>query len=113
MSALKYKIFRSHFVTLVLKRATWSMQNLPAPEGYGWEREGETLIPIMTDNLPAPLATIELSVCGCKSDCSTNRCRCAKHDLPCTDMCKCNECLNTGDKDEEIELESDDDEYDN
>ena len=85
-----------------------SIQGLPSPEGYGWDREDERLIPIMTDNLPAPLAMIELSACGCRSDCLSNRCRWRKHSLPCTDMCKCKGCLNTGDEGEEIELESDD-----
>ena len=33
------------------------------------------------DDLPAPLALIELSVCACKSDCSTNRCKCRKKQL--------------------------------
>ena len=43
----------------------------------------------MTDNLPAPLALIELSVYGCNGDCSTQRRKCFKNNLVCTDMCKC------------------------
>ena len=71
MSALKYKIFRSHFICLVLKRSHMAIQNLPPPQNYGWELNGESLDPILIDNLPAPLGLIELSVCGCNGDCST------------------------------------------
>ena len=94
MSALKYKIFRSHFVCLVLKRSDVPIQNLPPPESYGWELNNRSLDPIMTDNLPAPIALIELSVCSCKGDCSNKRCKCLKNELVCTDMCKCNGCTN-------------------
>ena len=73
MSALKYKIFRSHFVCMVLKRAHLPIQNLPSPEGYGWELNGNSLDPIMTDNLPAPIGLIELSVCNCESGCASKR----------------------------------------
>ena len=90
---------------MVLKRSHLSKQNLPSPEGYGWELNGTCLDPIMTDNLPAPLALIELSVCSCKGDCSTRRCKCFKNALVCTDMCKCQECKNNDtfeDVDQEI-----------
>ena len=94
MSALKYKIFRCHYVTKVLKSSHKPLQNLPDPCSFGWEMINESLKPIMTDNLPAPLAMIELSVCGCKSNCISNRCLCHKNNFPCTDMCKCKDCDN-------------------
>lgn len=113
-SALKYRIFRCHFVSMVLKRSHLPEQRLPSPEAYGWEREGDTLVPIMTGNLPAPLALIELSVCKCKSNCSTKRCKCFKNDLVCTDMCKCSSCENDGNRDDaddesDVALSSDED----
>ena len=85
--AFKYKVFRSHFVTMV--RAHLPIQNLPPTINYGWENVDSSLNPILTHDLPAPLALIELSVCACKSDCSTNRCKCRKNGFVCTDMCKC------------------------
>ena len=57
-STLKYKIFRSHYVALVLKRSHLSLQNLPPPEYFGWEKIDGELVPIMTDCLPAPMALI-------------------------------------------------------
>ena len=49
---------------------------------------------MMTDELPAPIALVELSVCNCKTHCNNNRCKCYKNNLPCTDMCKCVNCEN-------------------
>ena len=48
-----------------------------------------SLGPVMKDNLLATLALIELSICNCKGDCSTRRCKCFKNSLLWTDMCKC------------------------
>ena len=84
---------------MVLKRAHFSIQNLPSPEGYGWELNSSLLDPIMTDNLPAPISLIELSVCNCESRCASKRCRCLKNNLMCTDMCKCQNCKNADDLD--------------
>ena len=113
-SALKYKVFRCHFVTMVLRKSLVAIQNLPPPEGFGWEKIEDSLQPIMNDNLPAPIALIELSMCGCKTVCTTNRCKCRKNGLPCTDMCKCLNCKNDGteDDDSDSDLEFDDEEID-
>ena len=115
--ALKFKIFRSHFVTLVLRRSLLPLQRLPSPLSYGWElsNSDECIIATMTDELPAPLALNELSVCGCKSKCSTNRCKCYKNHLACTDMCKCCDCENNTEEHSADEIDNysyDDDEYD-
>ena len=109
-AAFKYKVFRSHFFTLVLRRSLVALQNLPNPLNYGWEMINNTISPIMTDELPAPLALIELSVCGCKTTCNSNRCKCFKNKLNCTDMCKCTNCENDG-VDNEDEDEQEDPEY--
>ena len=66
-----------------------SLQNLPPPEDFGCEKIDGELVPIMTNCLPAPMALIELSVCSCILNCKTNRCKCRKNNLTCTDMCKC------------------------
>lgn len=108
MSALKYKIFRCHFITMVLKRSHVAFQHLPLPESFGWERTDDALTPIMTDSLPAPIALIELSTCSCKSSCKTKRCRCKKYGLVCTDMCKCKNCQNNGESDDDFEIDSND-----
>ena len=48
----------------MLKRSHLSLQNLPPPEDFGWEKIDDELVPIKTDCLPAPMALIELSVCA-------------------------------------------------
>ena len=70
--ALKHKIFCSHYVTLTLKHAAVSKQNLSSFLNSGWEIVWNTIMPILTDNLLAPLALIELSACSCKTGCKTN-----------------------------------------
>lgn len=110
-AALKYKIFRCHYVALVLRRSLQTIQDLPSQLNFGWESSGNAYTPIMTDELPAPLALIELSVCSCTTKCSTNRCKCKKNNLQCTDMCKCVDCENdnmSDGSDKEIEYESED-----
>ena len=86
-AALKYQIFRCHYIALVL-------QELPSPLSYSWECYGDTYKTTMTDELPAPIALIELSVCACKTKCVNDRCKCRKNKLQYTDMCKCIDCAN-------------------
>lgn len=111
-SALKYRIFRAHYVALVLKRCCEPFQNLPDATGYGWEIENETLVPILTDELPAPTGLIELSMCSCKTNCETNRCSCKKNSLVCTEMCKCSDTCNNCETYDGTASDSEDDDVD-
>lgn len=107
--ALKYKIFRSHFIAMVLKRSHQPLQSLPIPDDYGWETEQGSFSPIMTRNLPAPVALIEMSSCSCQTGCKTNRCGCKKkNNLTCTDLCKCKDCENFDDDDTDIHIDVND-----
>ena len=81
---------------------------LSDPVYYGWEKDGGVYIPVMTDQLPAPIAVIEMSVCKCNQGCANQRCKCRKNKLVCTEMCQCSECENVV-NDSENEWESDDD----
>ena len=78
-AALKYKIFRSHYVTLVLRRAYLAITNIPLPLGHGWDAKDDVYVPTRTDELPVLLELMELSVCGCKTRESTIRCKCIKN----------------------------------
>ena len=63
--------------------------------------------PVMTSLQPAPDAILHLVKCGCsKERCSSNRCRCRKAGLNCTDLCNCSN------EDDACENVSDDDHYD-
>ena len=43
----------------------------------------------------------EMMSCGCKKKCDTKKCACVSNGLLCTDMCKCDSCVNRTD-DEEV-----------
>ena len=89
-----------------------SKQKLSSFLNYGWEIVENNITPIMTDNLPALLAVVELSACGYKTGSKTNCCRCKKSGFTCTDMCNCVLCENNDcwmeDKDNVFEEEADD-----
>ena len=115
-AALKYNICRCHYIALILRKLLLTMQERLSPLIYGWENYGDTYKAIMEDELPAPIALIELSVCTCKTKCvgvekMWKRCKCRKNKLQCTDMCKCINCANDDTQeqlDEEDELILDD-----
>ena len=88
-ATLKYKIFRSHYVTLVLRRGYLAITNLPSPLGHGCEAKDDVYVSIRTDELPVSLELMELIVCDCKTSRNTMRCKCIKNQLMCTDLCKC------------------------
>ena len=91
-TALKYNIYRYHYVTLVLHRSLSTIQNLPSPWNYGWH--GEAYLPILTDELLASISLTEMSMYSCKTKCGTNRCKFRKNVSWCADMCKCVDCEN-------------------
>ena len=98
-AALKYNICRCHYIALILRKSLLTMQERLSPLIYGWENYGDTYKAIMEDELPAPIALVELSVCTCKTKCvgvekMWKRCKCRKNKLQCTDMCKCINCAN-------------------
>ena len=72
MRAFKWKVLRVHYLTLVWKR---SLQNFEAEYSdllqFGWKSNLDNsghlpLIAVVTEELPAPEATLELTYCGCK-----------------------------------------------
>ena len=96
LSTLKYRIYRTYYAALILKKCTSSIQNLPRPCGFGWESDNGNLVPIMIGDLPAPTDFIELIMCSCKTGCSSGRCTCKKNNLSCTEMCKGSDaCVNS------------------
>ena len=106
-SALKFKIHRSHYVSLIWRSSDISRPCLPNPEIYGWEATDCGLSAVMTDALPAP-KVIEMTICRCKSNCQTKRCMCNKNDLKCSEMCLCVDCQN----DDQYESPTDSDDSD-
>ena len=62
---------------------------------YEWYYDEGKLLPVISINkLPAPTNMTPLTICSCKSTCNSNRCRCKKRYLNCSDACKCLNCEN-------------------
>ena len=112
-AALKYKILRAHHVTMMCKTSDRPNPELPDPCSFGWQNVDGIVQPVLTDELPAPEASIEMCMCKCnKTRCSTNYCICFKNDLVCTEMCLCKQCENDGQMDNGQFGESDDEIFD-
>jgi len=54
---------------------------------WGWKEKDGQLLPISTDEDPAPTYLIEMIRCNCKTGCNTSRCTCRKQGLECTSVC--------------------------
>ena len=47
-------------------------------------------------------------MCGCKANCTSNRCKCLKNNLICTDTCKFENCQNIDDSSKQNDGDNDD-----
>ena len=71
------------------KSYTVNLPALPEITENGWKIVSSTYFPIMTTELPAPKAVLELTKCACTKGCTSMQCSCKKNGLPCTPLCKC------------------------
>ena len=86
-AALRQAIMRANYQALIWNNDIVAKPELPSPDEFGWKREEDKWVPVMTTLFPAPEAVIELVRCGCsKSRCSSSRCNCKKAQLRCTDL---------------------------
>ena len=60
-AAFRQHVYRAHYTAMVWYRNTVNYQDLPPPDGYGWKKEDELYVPVMTMNSPAPKAVNKLS----------------------------------------------------
>ena len=88
-TAAKFHSFRVFYQLMEWKGGSEHMD----PKDWGWHVLDGRLMPIMTDQPVAPSELLDVVRCSCKKDCSTNRCTCKKHGLPCTSIC--GECRGT------------------
>jgi len=68
------------------------------PKDWGWHVLDGRFMPIMTDWPAAPPEILDVVCCSCKKDCSTKKCTCKKHGLPCTAIwgeCRGTSCTNS------------------
>lgn len=55
----------------------WLGNQLP-PKMWGWERKKSNLVPVLTNEPPAPQKIVDLTFCKRTKDCSSARCTCKK-----------------------------------
>ena len=86
-NAVRFHILRAHFQAYIWYRAPVKRSIDIVPETYGYAKEDDELVPIITDKdilhekLPMP--------CNCKKCKSDKTCICRKNDLPYSEYCKC------------------------
>jgi hypothetical protein len=81
---------RANYQAIIWNNDIVANPNLPCPKDFGWKEDVGHLIPVMTNQLPAPEAVLQLIRCNCtKSFCATLKCKCKSNNLPCTDLCSC------------------------
>ena len=86
--ALYEAILRSHYQMIVWNNDKVCCASLPQPDEFGWEKREDECVPVMTKEVPAPEAIVQLVKCGCqKNRFSNNRCHCRKSGLNCTYLC--------------------------
>ena len=89
---------RAHLIAMIGKGYKIPKPIISPLEDNGWEKsEDGIILPVRSLQLPAPQAIVELVKCGCRGQCSINRCSCIKNKLSCTSLCKCNDCSNIQD----------------
>lgn len=93
-AAFLQHILRVNFVCKRDKSYTEYSPQLPVITENGWTSISGTLFPVMCEELPAPKAVLELTKCGCTTGCIRRSCGCLKNTLPCTPLCKCEDCEN-------------------
>ncbi|KAG5879715.1 hypothetical protein JTB14_000393 [Gonioctena quinquepunctata] len=85
----------------------WLGNELP-PQECGWKHVGDTLVPITTEDPPAPEILLKIIFCRCTKDCGSGKSGCRKAMLNCSTAClHCQgKCLNN------VPVDEDDDEDD-
>jgi len=74
--------------------------------------QGQSFVPIMTDEEAGPQDLLQIIRCGCKGSCDNNRCTCRKAGLNCIASCReCHGslCSNTKIDDDESDDDLDED----
>ena len=79
---------RANYITLTWKRLIESLDpTLPNLTENGW---GSDFVSLMTDELPAPAFSLELTICRTKkTHCANNQCLYHKNQLQCSEACHC------------------------
>ena len=87
--ALHQAIARAHYQAMVWYQDYVPNPQMPPATEYGWEAEGDQLVPVTTRDPPAPATITQLIKCGCKKSQCTSHCSCRSQNLNRSEMCMC------------------------
>ena len=68
---------KSQYRTKIFSLANLDIQ--ASPENYGWEKDNNTWLPVITKLPPVPESIIHLVKCGCTKQCASNQSQCRKN----------------------------------
>ena len=78
----QFKYYALHAPDPMLRVRLSTSQVPPISHEHGWAKGNGKLTVIMTDLLPAPVASLELATCSCKkSKCESKKCSCKRLDI--------------------------------
>ena len=112
-AALRPAIMRAHYQAIIWNSDIIANPTLPDPTEFGFDLVDGHYKPVMTSLPPAPQAVLDLVKCSCKKTrCTTNRCKCRKNGLNCTDLCSCCEDCESCDNSADTVLSEDEEDSD-
>ena len=88
--AIVQHILRAHLQANIWQQDLNANPKCLDPTTHGWTlKENRTYHPVVSTVPPAPEAVVELVKCSCVASRCSGRCSCKSHNLPCTELCKC------------------------
>ena len=87
--AFAQHVKRCRFQTFIWISSDQGMPNIADPNGNGWRLVNGKLDIIYTEREPVPENFRKIINYFCTDNCQTNKCRCKKQKLRCTEICKC------------------------
>ena len=101
--ALLQHIKRCSYQATIHHRSLQQTIAAPSPNGYGWSVKDGAIDVVWKTKAAAPESLLKVVKCGCKTTkCIKGGCSCLTNKLPCTDMCRCKDCKNGKDDDDEV-----------
>ena len=80
---------RANYQAFIWNRALALLQEIPSPEGNGWNLDIGDLVLVLMTMSPAPSGITELTRCRCTTSGCTRNYSCKSSNLTCTEACLC------------------------
>ena len=84
-------ILRAHLQAVIWRKACIPMIPYIDPSTHGRYMENEFYYSVSSLLKPAPDELLELVKCSGQKNCASSRCTCKRHEMPCTELCACDD----------------------